>query len=246
MRDTWLNRYGVHAALLTVLAAAGLGCLAWWVPISTRWHVRSLASDSEARRVEARVAIARLGPGAVPTLKGFTADSNALIRRGVAEVLGDIGTDDALDALAPMTRDRSEDVRRAAVWALMCDFGTFHERRADVDLEVDHPDPVIRLYAVNVASWADLQSAAEPLLMALDDTDSLVRLAAARRLRALSHRSFDFNAFANADRRAEAVARWRAWWAAERKRLPLDRARIRARPVILGMIGVSCADVSAA
>jgi len=64
----------------------------------------------------------------------------------------------------------------------------------------------------------------------LEDSQNLVRLAAVRQLRAIAGRHFQFEAFAGAPARAEAVARWRAWWEAERTRLPTNRAEYRADP----------------
>lgn len=224
MFKSWFGRYGLHAAVGAVLAAGGAACLVWWVPIHVRWYVRSLASDDEVTRLQGRASLVALGPAAVPGLARFRTHPDRRVRQGVAEVLGDIGTEAAIEALAPMIRDRDEAVRQAAAWGLMSDACARHQALVDLRLELDHPDPVVRLCAITLLRPRDWAADVEALIAALDDSDSLIRLAAFRQLRTLTRQTLPFEAFADRRSRAEAVAAWRAWWQAERPRLPAGRA----------------------
>jgi HEAT repeat protein len=229
----WLERYGVPATILALTAAAGISCLVWWVPIAARWHIQRLASDEEGDRAEARAALADLGPRGVPTLIRFAHHQNRRIRLGVAQVLGDLGTGEALEALVPMVRDRDEEVRHAAIWTLLSHPAALARCGHELALEWDHPDPVVRLCAIIVMPRDNLATTVDRFLAAMDESDSLVRLAAYRRLCALTHQSFPFEAFAADQARAEALTRWRVWWQAERRRLPGDRAAYRGEPASL-------------
>ena len=237
MRRIWLDRYGLSLAVLAVLAAAGLACLIWWVPISARWHVHRLASDSEPDRLRAVEALVDLGEAAVPTLAHFSTAPDRRVRQGVAQALAEIGTEDALGRLVPMLYDRHEDVRQLAAWTLLRDGETLD--RCGPDLRIDEPDPVVRLCAIRLLVRRDLAGAVEPLLVGLEDSENLVRLAAVRHLRAVTRQSFGFDAFAGETVRTAAVARWRAWWRVERARLPADCAQFRTNPSLISMTGAS-------
>lgn len=237
MRRIWLDRYGLSLAVLAVLAAAGLACMIWWVPISARWHVHRLASDSEPDRLRAVEALVDLGEAAVPTLAHFSTAPDRRVRQGVAQALAEIGTEDALGRLVPMLYDRHEDVRQLAAWTLLRDGETLD--RCGPDLRIDEPDPVVRLCAIRLLVRRDLAGAVEPLLVGLEDSENLVRLAAVRHLRAVTRQSFGFDAFAGETVRTAAVARWRAWWRVERARLPADCAQFRTNPSLISMTGAS-------
>ena len=227
MRSGWLSRHAVAlaAGLVLLLAAASL---VWWVPISVRWQVRRLAGGSETERVLAVRALVDLGRDAIPSLTRFADHPDRRVREGVARALAELATDEALQALLPFLADRDEDVRRVAAWALLGE-GRMLERYP-VAVSLDDADPVLRLCAVRLLSRQGT-SAVESLIGALEDEASLVRLAAARQLRAVTGRRFGFDAFADEAHRAAAASRWRAWWRTERRRLPDARMPLDASPL---------------
>src|SRR4051794_27780927 len=75
-----------------------------------------------------------------------------------------------------------------------------------------HPAPIVRARAVGLDEKQPEWVAIPALIERLNDTDRVVRMTANDGLKERTRRDFGFVAWAPADERARAVARWKAWW----------------------------------
>jgi hypothetical protein len=75
-----------------------------------------------------------------------------------------------------------------------------------------HPAPIVRARAVGLDDKQPEWVAVPALIDRLNDPDRVVRMTANDGLKERTKRDFGFVAWAPADERAKAVARWKAWW----------------------------------
>ncbi len=75
-----------------------------------------------------------------------------------------------------------------------------------------HPAPIVRARAVGLDDQQPDWVAVPAMIDRLNDPDRVVRMTANDGLKERTHRDFGFVAWAPAEERAQAAARWRAWW----------------------------------
>jgi len=86
-------------------------------------------------------------------------------------------------------------------------------------------EPLVRARAIPLGRRLPDQKVIPELLSSLDDRDAVVRLAASEELKTRSGQDFGYVAYAEAEERAPATFRWRAWWTA--RQASLGKLRLR-------------------
>jgi len=109
--------------------------------------LKDLAGDDPFTRDQAVVRVAQRGFGVVQALISILSDFSKPGLAGVAQVLGKIGDKRAIPVLAQAAKMGDEDLRLAAVWALV----QFHEPEVLPVLmsEAERPHPVIQSFLAN-------------------------------------------------------------------------------------------------
>ena len=88
------------------------------------------------------------------------------------------------------------------------------------------PSPFVRARAAGLDDQVSEAVALPALIDRLEDPDAVVRLSAKEALRQRTGRTLGYKAWGTPEERAEAVGRWRAWWAvAAGDRGPRPKAR---------------------
>ena len=77
---------------------------------------------------------------------------------------------------------------------------------------LNNPAPVVRAGAVGLGDEQPDSVAIPAWIAMLDDKDPVVRMNANNGLKARTGKDFGFVPWAEADDRAQAVAKWKAWW----------------------------------
>jgi len=156
---------------------------------------------SPEQRIAAALALAHLGPPAVPTLAELLKDQDAHVRGAAAKTLGNmfrynsgtakqIGPEakTALPALTELLKDQHSRVRLAAVDTLG-EIGPEAKTAVPALTELlKDTDPVVRKITADRLGWIgpDAQTAVPALTELLNDKDSWVRVLAARTLANIS------------------------------------------------------------
>ncbi len=104
--------------------------------------------------------------------------------------------------------------------------------------KIQDPAPLVRARAVGLGGRESDTQVVPALVAHLDDEDPVVRLAANEELRKRTGRDFGYVAWASAEERTAAIARWRAWLSAppmpagpvQPPQLPGPPANSRAKP----------------
>jgi hypothetical protein len=104
-----------------------------------------------------------------------------------------------------------------------------------------HPAPIVRARAVGLDDNQPEWVAVPALIERLNDSSDVVRMTASDGLKERTKRDFGFVAWAPADERAKAVARWKAWWEERRVQAGYpktdDLRKVAARPARRRRIG---------
>jgi hypothetical protein len=77
------------------------------------------------------------------------------------------------------------------------------------------PEPLVRARAIPLGRKLPEEKVVPGLLASLDDRDQVVRMAASEELKKRSGKDFGYVPYTEAEERAPAVSRWRAWWAGQ-------------------------------
>ena len=148
------------------------------------------AEDSEAARIDLQRELRRSGASPCARLAGFGGDRNLQVREHAVRALSDAGCAD-FDAYRPYLGDPSPWVIRAVLQAV--------ERR---------------LIAEALPFLTD--SLADKRTILSDEGSFTIGSLAHRALRVVTCQSFHFDPAASPERRADAIAQWRSWYAAHR------------------------------
>lgn len=89
--------------------------------------------------------------------------------------------------------------------------------------ELSDPAPLTRARAVGLGKNLPAREVIPALIGRLDDRDPVVRLSANEELKRRTRQDFGFVAWGDAQERAPAVARWKAWWNAHQAGLVNSR-----------------------
>ena len=75
-----------------------------------------------------------------------------------------------------------------------------------------HPAPIVRARALGLDEKQPEWVAVPAMIERLNDPDKVVRMAANDGLKERTRRDFGFVAWASAEERTKAIARWKVWW----------------------------------
>jgi len=191
-----------------------------------RWRSRSILEQAEAQ--SAHVVLAALKIASAERAEGLVADILAIVplcrrpflRDAVYEALRSVAAADDVGLLRRALDSDDQQIRLAATIGLTGALppGEIGQLRKLLD---DDNDRVALEAARGIGNRGD-RAALPVLVRLLDSNDSQVRGRSAAMLQAVSGESQGYAAYFDRERRAEAVARWRAWLSENRETVPLN------------------------
>jgi len=149
-------------------------------------------------------------PKFAPRLAKALDDSNGNLKRNIAWLLGEIGNPEVAVDVISLLKD-SEPLTRAVALYAAGKLGNVAVAGDVVKALVDE-DSLVRQSAAAALENLPTPDAIEPLLTALKDEDAKIRFHAYFSLRSLTGQKIRFNAWSDADSRAEGVKQFDEWW----------------------------------
>jgi hypothetical protein len=191
-----------------------------------RWRSQSILEQAEAQ--SAHVVLAALKIASAERGEGLVADILAIVplcrrpflREAAHEALRSVAAADDVGVLRRALDAHDEQVRLAATAGLTAALpaGEIGQLRELLD---DDDDRVALEAARGIGNRGD-RAALPALVRLLDSDDPQVRGRSAAMLQAVSGESLGYAAYFDRERRAEAIARWRAWLSENGETVPLN------------------------